>query len=167
MSTEMNRPDCIIGIDPDREKSGVAFLNVSTRMMEAAPIPFPELLEYLQEKRDRLKALGKSLLVVVEAGWLVTKSNYHPFQGHRAEKISKDVGANHETGRKIIEMCGHYGIDVLAHYPLKKCWKGRDGKITAEELEAVTGYSGRTNQDVRDAALLAWYSAGLPIVIKC
>jgi hypothetical protein len=47
--------------------------------------------------------------------------------------------------------------------PLKKCWKGRDGKITHEELARFTGLMGHTNQDGRDAALLAWVRAGLPI----
>ena len=98
---------------------------------------------------------------------MVKKSNFHDAQGHRAEKIAKDVGANHETGRKIVEMCRHYGIKVLEHAPLVKCWKGRDGKITHEELVAFTGLmGGRTNQDARDAALLAWVFANLPIRVK-
>ena len=94
------------------------------------------------------------------------QSCFHEAQGKQAEKIAKDVGANHETGRKIIEMCEHYGIEVLPHIPLVKCWKGKDRKITHEELASFTGIMGRTNQDVRDAALLAWTFAGLPIRIK-
>ena len=82
------------------------------------------------------------------------------------KKIAKDVGANHETGRKIIEMCKHYGLETLAHAPLVKCWKGKDRKITHEELASFTGLTGRTNQDGRDAALLAWVFSGLPIRVK-
>ena len=94
------------------------------------------------------------------------KSCFHAAQGKQAEKIAKDVGANHETGRKIIEMCEHYGIEVMPHAPLVKCWKGKDRKITHEELASFTGIMGRTNQDARDAGLLAWTFAGLPIRIK-
>lgn len=163
----MAKADYIIGIDPDREKSGVAFLDVAQRRIEASAMPFPELLEWLQRKKAEAEQEGKRLVTVVEAGWMVTKSNYHPYMGHRAEKISKDVGANHETGRKLIEMCKHYGMETIAHFPLKKCWKGRDGKITSEEIASVTGFTWRVNQDVRDAVLLAWYASGLPIVLKC
>lgn len=42
-------------------------------------------------------------------------------------------------------------------------WQGKDGKITAEELQHITGYDRRTNQDARDAALLAWVYGGLPL----
>ncbi len=118
------------------------------------------------QKKEQAQC-GESLVVVVEAGWMVRKSNFHDAQGHRAEKIAKDVGANHETGRKIIEMCKHYGIEVVQHAPLVKCWKGKDRKITHEELASITGLIGRTNQDARDAALLAWVFAGLPIRLKC
>ena len=157
--------DNIIAIDPDKEKSGVAFLKPKTRQLEVSNLTFPILLDYLQHAKKVQGETMESLIVVVEAGWIVKKSNFHEAQGHRAEKIAKDVGANHETGRKIIEMCKHYGIEVVQHPPLVKCWKGKDRKITHEELVSFTGLMGRTNQDARDAALLAWTFANLPIRI--
>lgn len=158
--------DNIIAIDPDKEKSGVAFLKPKTRQLEVSNLTFPMLLDYLQHAKKVQGETMESLIVVVEAGWIVKKSNFHEAQGHRAEKIAKDVGANHETGRKIIEMCKHYGIEVVQHQPLVKCWKGKDRKITHEELVSFTGLMGRTNQDARDAALLAWTFANLPIRVK-
>ena len=158
--------DNIIAIDPDKEKSGVAFLKPKTRQLEVSNLTFPMLLDYLQHAKKVQGETMESLIVVVEAGWIVRKSNFHEAQGHRAEKIAKDVGANHETGRKIIEMCEHYGIEVTPHAPLVKCWKGKDRKITHDELASFTGIMGRTNQDARDAGLLAWTFAGLPIRIK-
>lgn len=163
----MSKYDNIIAIDPDKEKSGVAFLQPKTKALEVANLAFPALLDYLQYAKKEQAQCGESLVVVVEAGWMVRKSNFHDAQGHRAEKIAKDVGANHEIGRKIIEMCKHYGIEVIQHAPLVKCWKGKDRKITHEELASITGLIGRTNQDARDAALLAWVFAGLPIRLKC
>jgi hypothetical protein len=50
--------------------------------------------------------------------------------------------------------------------PLKKNWKGKDGKITHKELALFTGLTGRTNQEARDAGLIAWIFAGLPIRIQ-
>jgi hypothetical protein len=47
-----------------------------------------------------------------------------------------------------------------------KCWHGKDRKITKEELEEITLQKlGRLNQEGRDAALLAWDYAGLPMRI--
>ena len=158
----MTRKGTIVAVDPDTEKSGVAFLRPGTRMLEAAGMTFPQLLDFLLACKEESGRSGEPLTVVVEAGWLVQKSNFHGQSGRRAERIAKNVGANHETGRKIVEMCRHYGIDVVEKHPLKKIWKGRDGKITAKELESLTGLSGRTSQDMRDAALLAWDFAGLP-----
>ena len=40
-------------------------------------------------------------------------------------------------------------------------------KITADELQQITGLIGRTNQESRDAVLLAWCYANLPIRLKC
>lgn len=159
--------DNIIGIDPDKEKSGVAFLKPKTRQLEVTNLTFPMLLDYLQHAKKVRDESGESLVVVVEAGWMNAKSCFHTAQGKSAEKIAKDVGANHETGRKIVEMCKHYGIEVVQHIPLVKCWKGKDRKITHEELASFTGLTGRTNQDARDATLLAWVFANLPIRVKC
>lgn len=160
------RYDNIIAIDPDKDKSGVAFLKPATRQLELSNLTFPDLLDYLQFCKSKHQETGESLIVVVEAGWMVNKSNFHEAQGHRAEKIAKDVGANHETGRKILEMCKHYGIESVGHHPLVKCWKGKDRKITHEELASFTGIMGRTNQETRDAALLAWSFANLPIRLQ-
>ena len=65
-------------------------------------------------------------------------------------------------------MCEAYGMQWQFVKPFRKVWSGRDRKITHEELSAVTGLVyGRTNQEMRDAALIAWVSAGLPVrVIK-
>lgn len=160
----MTKYDYIIGVDPDCIRSGIATLMPKSRKYcSVRSLEFPVLLDYLRQAKSICDDDGSEMIVVVEAGWMVKKSNFHEAQGRRAEKIAKDVGANHETGRKILEMCGHYGINATTQMPLDKCWKGKDRKITAEELEALTGWDKRTNQDERDAALLAWYYSGLPM----
>lgn len=161
--------DNIIAIDPDVERSGVAYLKVATKQLEVANLTFPQLLDYLKHAKQVRDESKESLIVIIEAGW-ITQANWHLKRGDNARVASakgNSVGRNHETGRKTVEMCKHYEIKVLEHFPLKKCWKGADGKITHEELAAFTGLKGRTNQDARDAALLAWCFAGLPIRLKC
>ncbi len=145
--------DFIIAIDPDTEKSGVAIYDNNKDSLELKSLTFPQILELfgdLKEKND-FKAL-----VIVEAGWLISKSNWHKARGrYRAERIAKNVGANHESGRKIVEMARYYNLTTIEQKPLRKSWKGRDGKITADEFKELTGYSKRTNQDERDAGLIA------------
>lgn len=160
----MTKYDYIIGIDPDCIQSGTATLLPKIRKYNSVTsLKFPVLIDYLRQTKSFCDDAGLEMIVVVEAGWMVKKSNFHEAQGRRAEKIAKDVGANHETGRKILEMCEHYGINTTTQMPLIKCWKGSDRKITAEELKEITGWDKRTNQDERDAALLAWYFSELPI----
>ncbi len=159
----MKKHQIVIGIDPDTEKSGVAFLELATKTLEAACLEFPVLIDYLKTEKEKADKNGLNLIVVVEAAWLIPKSNWHGKQGGRAEKIAKNVGANHETGKKIIEMCKHLKIPVVEQRPLKKIWTGRNGKITHEEIQKITGLTGRTNQEVRDAALIAWVWAGFSV----
>lgn len=159
----MKQYDNIIAIDPDVSRSGVALLKPATGLLEVSNLTFPQVIDYLQQANRNNGA--ETLIVLVEASWLI-QGNWHLSSWERRQRAASkgyDVGRNHETGRKIAEMCRHLGIEVLEHAPLRKCWRGRDGKITHEELVSFTGIKGRTNQDARDAALLAWVFSGLPI----
>ena len=159
----------VIGIDPDIDKSGVAHLNVKDMTLEVSTLPFARLVDYFDHVVARSKETGQSVIVVVEASWMM-KSNWHLKFGSRKEYAAATgykVGQNHQTGKLICEMARAKGLEVLEHAPLRKCWKGKDGKITADELKQITGLIGRTNQESRDAALLAWSYANLPIRLKC
>lgn len=169
------RTDYIIGIDPDSDRSGVALLVRADASLVLQTLPFPELLDYVKGVNDRARMIeNKTLLVVVEAGWLNDTANYHGYhRDRRGEKIARDVGRNQETGRKILEMCRHWGVNCseVAPLPLRigklQLWKGKDGKITHEEFSALTGFArARTNQEERDAALIAWNTANLPMRIS-
>lgn len=160
--------DNIIAIDPDVTKSGVAFLKPKTRQLELLNLAFPELLDYLQFVKKHVNETGETVIVIVEASWLISH-NWHAKKGDsRAVSSAKGrhVGRNHEVGVKIVEMCKHYGLEVLEKRPLKKTWMGTDGKITHEEFKYFTNIIGRTNQETRDAGLLAWDYANLPIRVR-
>jgi hypothetical protein len=155
----------IIAIDPDVTKSGVAFLDPTDRKLEVMALTFPQLIDYLLFAKKKSDESKEPFIVIVEAGWL-NHSNWHTNKHDNIRTASMKgtaVGRNHEIGRKIIEVCEYHGIDVLPVRPLHKIWKGVGGKITQEELTQITGIIGRTNQDGRDAALLAWVFAELPI----
>ena len=149
----MNRH--IIAIDPDVDRSGVAFLHLPSRELHCEAKTFPELIDDLHAIKQATDALGEPLTVIVEAGW-INHSNWHTKARENARMAAakgRDTGRNHEVGRKIIEMARHMGIETVEQRPLQKCWKGTDRKITAPELAAITGYTRRTSQDMRYAGL--------------
>ena len=172
--TDTKKPlkvECVIGIDPDVEKSGCAYLEVATRRLEISSLSFPDLLDYLRYVKRQAEVAQKNFRVIIEAGWL-NKAHWHLMpKDTKAVAAAKGnhAGRNHETGRKIAEMCDHWQIPFELVKPLAlkvggvNLWQGKDGKITHEELATFTGIMGKTNQEGRDAALIAWEWAGLPI----
>ena len=153
----------IIGIDPDVDKNGYAIIDMATRKVSVTTVTLPHLIEIVTNAQEKAIADGKRLTVYVEAGWLC-QSNWHlGFRDskQRAAAKGKAVGRNHQRGMDIVELLKYRGIDVVEVAPLKKVWKGKDRKITQEELERIVGKIERTNQEGRDAALLAWVMAGL------
>ena len=123
---------------------------------------FPQLIEFLRDMHNDFERP----LVIIEAGWL-NESNWHLKPTDSKALVAKKgnaVGRNHETGRKIVEMCKYYGIHVEEVKPLVKCWRGPDRKITHEEIAYfIPDFPTKSNQETRDAALLAWNHAGLPM----
>lgn len=173
---ERQQVSLVIGIDPDADRNGVATLTRESRQLTADTMTFPDLLDYLRYMQAQAATANNNLRVIIEAGWL-NKTHWHVGYKDSAQAAAAKgnaVGRNHETGRKIAEMCEHWAIphELIKPLPLRaggvNLWRGKDGKITAEELTAITGLRGRTNQEARDAALLAWVWAGLPtsILIK-
>lgn len=158
-----------IGIDPDVDRNGVAFLDLEHRTLDIQLLPFPQTLDYIRQARDYATKTHTPYKVIIEAGWL-NHGNWHlKHWDGRAASAAKgvDQGRNEQTSRLLGEMCAHYGIPYEHKRPLPKCWSGKDRKITQEELQQVTGQKiKRTNQEGRDAALLAWEKAGFPMRIS-
>lgn len=163
------RPDVIIAIDPDVKASGVAVLDIPKRSVEARVMPFPELIDMLRDVSQWTSACK----VIVEGGWLVS-AHWHLKAGDNKKTAAakgNSAGRNHETGRRIVEMLAYWGIEHEVIHPLKKCWKGRDRKITLAELNSLLRgmgirEMGRCNQDVRDAVLIALTYSGLPMRMR-
>lgn len=154
----------VIGIDPDVDKSGVAIYDSETRGMELASYYLSDLLDVLKE-RIRFSIYEKHhTLIVVEAGWM-NKSNWHWTLKDSPMVISakgRAQGRNEQRGKDIAELLerelkrlpSHAHVICVA--PLPKSWRGRDKKITHAELSKMAKLNkGRSNQEERDAALLA------------
>lgn len=161
--------DIIIGIDPDVDKNGICYLDTRTREIRTFKLPFSAFIfNWIKELEQDNRFLESSKCFVIEGGWKIT-TNWHVTRrqsAHLAARIGEMAGRNHQSGILLEEVIKHMGYDVDVILPLKKCWKGKDGKITREELAFFTGYNERTNQEERDAALLAWVYAGFSVKIK-
>lgn len=151
-----------IGIDPDVTNSGVCVWNAETQTIErlcclpffgkrhsgefAARDGLFDCLTYYATTND-----PGDVRVVVDAGWL-NRSNFHARANENQRvnaQIGERTGANHETGKKIIEMCEYLELPCELHRPTRS-------KIGAGYFAHITGCKGRTNQEERDAAMLVF-----------
>lgn len=149
----------IIGIDPDIEKSGFALLDIESRSVEVQTLPFFDLLGAL------MRNYNPDTLVVIEAMWK-TKNWHYTARDSKAVVAKKglSVGRNQQVGILLAEFCEVTHVNYKLQPPLRKIWRGKDRKITQAEIVQFMPI-GRTNQEGRDAALLAWCAANLPIRI--
>lgn len=162
-----NKPRYIIGIDPDVEKSGFAILDVEEKKFtQVEATPFVRLLLMLF---DIVMQDGQEdYLIVIEDSDNTT--NWHlgdmKMSARSAAATGHNVGLCHATQRHIKELAEYLKLNVVLQKPLKKTWLGSKGKISQEEAECfMPGLPKKTNTEMRDAALLAWCYANLPIHI--
>lgn len=158
-----------IGIDPDVEMSGIGRVDKENKAVWCDRLSFPLLIEYLRVVHDDCKRNGARLYVFIESTRQTTH-NWHlrPSDSKAVAAVKgRNVGAMQEVGKLIAEMCEYYGIEATERPPLRKCWQGKEGKITHEEIAKITGLKQkRSNQEGRDALLIAWVESGLPIRIS-
>lgn len=137
------KPQIIIGIDPDCEASGVARIDLPNMLLSYTRLPFIELLNYLDIEMPNV--LAKPTLFVVEAGWKNQKSSWHLEDGDNKEVSSRkgyNVGCNHQIGKDIYDyICrgikdrmdsipGQW-YDCIDQVPLRKIWgEAKDDKKT-------------------------------------
>lgn len=164
----------IIGIDPDIDNNGIACIQKNHRILEVAYLNFPETLEWVKAKykmwRERyFDTAPYSFMVYVEAGWM-NRGNWHITESRNgkyspsawAAAVGASAGACNAVSKKLIECFEYYGIPCQPMKPLRKFWKGKDGKITHDELlrelslyRISHSIKGRSNQEVRDSVLLS------------
>lgn len=165
----MKKYDYVIGIDPDTSKSGMALVIVDKKVVGVSSYTFPELLKKVHDIVDNTEYT--SFCIVIELDRKTTH-NWHLGFGDSA-RVAKQKGFSQGRCYQIAADIADYfratmpsDVDVVEWPPLCKCWSGSDQKITADEFGRLKGIShmgGRTNQEERDAALLALVRAGIPL----
>lgn len=131
----------LIGVDPDVKENGVAIKK--GEQVELVNLSFFDLFDLLVGLKQ------ENLFVIVEGGWL-NESNWHKNEKGSAAlnaKIGSHTGANHETGKKIVEMLVYLKIKHVVVKPTKT-------KVKAHFFKAITKITQRTNQEMRDAYML-------------
>lgn len=169
----MQKKDIIIAIDPDIDGSGLAMVWPKQTKFELHQFTLPALVDFLKECKEAYDRSNLSYVVVVEASYLISANWHldHNDSQRRAAAKGKQVGRNHEIGRQIVEFCKYLDIPYEEKIPLKKCWAGRGGKITIEEMNLLLdgmGFhhiKGQNNQEHRDALLIALDRSGLPLIM--
>lgn len=136
----------LIGIDPDVEKSGVAFKTKSE--IRLSNMYFFELFEALANIRKENEK--EFITVYIECGFL-NKGNWHKTNGSNSvnAQIGQRTGANHQISKLLIQMCEYLDLEYVQVKPTRS-------KVNAEFFKQITKIDKRTNQEQRDALMLIW-----------
>lgn len=139
----------IIGIDPDLKASGVAIV-VRNKISELKNMPFPELIEYITAL-----AADNEITVKLEDVNAWSSVKHRAGTGPAAmRKISQNVGQVKAVATLIKQSLNSKGIEVHLVKPLRGEVKMQAKKNSAY-FNKLTGWTGRSNEDNRDAALIA------------
>lgn len=163
-----------IGIDPDLTKSGVATV-VNGEIVTLKSMGFSELIEFVVSKShlpcavlledvDNKKPVFASKLKRTVKGQnpLLAYVGHAPSQSGSNAKvnmsIAEDLGKVKATARLIKEVLEDKGIAVTLVKPLRgPIKKAKDSSVY---FNKITGWTGRSNADTRDAALIAMFGQG-------
>ena len=176
--TTRPKKQIIIGIDPDTQGAGWACINITDRTIHLEQLTIPKIVRLLQEWRNEVDEqyldTDYSYRFVLENVW-ETSHNRHIVGQVNAQAIAKtgyNVGRCSMVGEILRDLITDYEFPIICQPPLRKVWKGKNGKITHEELLMVCKHhrltlpkhkQRATNQEDRDALLLAIHHIATPI----
>jgi hypothetical protein len=163
-----------IGIDPDLTKSGVALV-VNGKIVFLKSMGFSELISYvvglvaaeqevvtvLLEDVDNKKPVFPKRLKKAHKGQnpLLQFVGHAPSQSGSEAKvnmsIAEDLGKVKAAARLIKEVLEENEVTVRLVKPLREPIK--TAKKNRDYFNKITGWDGRSNEDTRDAALIALF----------
>ena len=142
--------DFKIGVDPGEKNGWAIFDKENNKLKEMGTMNFWELIEAI----DAIN-FNNSILIVIED----SSQNSPTFSKHYRkksllvrDKISQNVGENKRTAKLLIEYCQRNNIPYRAVKPTKNSLT----KVSKEWFNKQTGWTGRSSEHARDAALLVW-----------
>ena len=147
----------IIGIDPDVELSGVAVTKAG-RIISLDKMALFELVAFIDEHKHRAVFHLEDIQHVKPTFPRFMKDNrgcVRPVTPAVRDNISQKVGMVKAAARFIQNGLKNAGAEYVLIKPLKGDIK--KAKSDAQYFNRLTGWKGRSNEDNRDAALLALY----------
>lgn len=141
-----------IGIDPGIH-TGFALWDAKLGKLELQTLDFWQTVDAIHNANALYNdGVHVKLVVVIEAAWKIntTYGRYNGQSGERGiQRIARNAGENHAHGKLIVEFCKRNGVEALLITPNKR-------KMDAAQFALLTKHPGRTNEHVRDAAMLVW-----------
>lgn len=141
----------IVAIDPDLKASGVAVVS-GTTIGQLKNVRFCEMLEFLAQF-DKERVLVKLEDVGANKGLFAAQSNKNKAVSIR---VATNVGQVIAVARLMHEMLEHAGYTVKMVRPIRGPMK-MQAKTDAAYFNKITGWTGKSNADQRDAAIVAIY----------
>lgn len=143
----MSGTTTVIGIDPDQTASGVAIWRGET-LTDLLTLPLLPLIQFISEQ----KAAGALFVLEdVEANKPVFRRGKTSTRAMM--RIAQNVGSVKARARDIEQALQASGAEFVKIKPLKGWYK--QAKTDAAMFNSLTGWTGRSNADKRDAAMLA------------
>lgn len=139
----------VVGIDPDLVKSGIAIWK-GRELIDLKALTLLDLFTWIQSSD------AEGVLFVLED----VEANKPVFRRkgqntRQMQRIAQNVGQVKATARQIRQVLDQVGADYILVPPLKGAMK--QPKKNAELFGKMTGWQRSSNEDKRDAAMLALY----------
>lgn len=136
----------VVGIDPDLKKSGVAVVS-DGKLQTLDVLKLLDLIEFISEHKHCAHFVIENVNHD-KATYIRPGTNKNVMQN-----ISQKVGMVKAIGAVLEEILTDLGAEFTSMKPLRGSVK--KAKNDAELFNRMTGWEGKSNQDKRDAALLA------------
>ncbi len=136
----------VVGIDPDLKKSGVAVVS-DGKLQTLDALKLLDLIEFISEHKHCAHFVIENVNHD-KATYIRPGTNKNVMQN-----ISQKVGMVKAIGAVLEEILTDLGAEFTSMKPLRGSVK--KAKNDAELFNRMTGWEGKSNQDKRDAALLA------------
>lgn len=148
----------IIGIDPDLIASGVAVVTERNAVVELQRVKFSRLVDFMHLQAAKVE--GRIIIKMEDPNTIKpTFPRILPTAMNRQavnNRISQNVGQVKAVATLILEVLTDAGFNVVACRPLVGGHKARCKK-DADYFNKLTGWEGRSNEDSRDAAMIALF----------
>lgn len=150
-SPSVHQSKIVVGIDPDIKKSGVAVLS-GQKLTRLESLKFMDVIAFLEQ-------IGGPDVVYVKlenpSAISTTFSTRAGMSQRAAMSVAQDVGRVKAVCELLHEAIKDAGYQIKLVKPLSGPIKR--AKDDREFFNKITGWQGQSNQDKRDAALIAIY----------